>query len=296
MSASTANISIAPVNVLWRAKGEFCVDFKDATASGLGGQYMSFYLPDGAGYYAWFDENNTDTDPAPGGFTEIEINYAASALTTAIATAFQTAVDGITGFVATVDGTVVTVKCDDFGSVTAPANNTATSLLITFIRKGKNYDLGFLQGDVELNFAPSNFVLTAHQTGVTPLASLNQGFETIEVATVLLESTKSKLKDVYEIYGGTQTPGGGTQVYGAGSAAQGKNMLLEAGVLTLKPVNAVDETESAHIMLAVPVPDSLVFSGENPKTLSVTWQGFIDTSFNSKFNAVAFGDVFQTGL
>lgn len=296
MSSSTANISIQPVNVLWRAKGEWCYDFKDATASGLGGQYVSFYLPTGVGYYAWFDENDTDVDPAPASLTEIEVDYAASALPSAIASAFQAAVNAVAGFTATVSGTLVTIKADAFGSVVAPSVNTASSLILTFVRKGKNYDLGFLQGDVELNFAPSNFILQAHQTGITPLASLNQGFETIEVATVLLESTKSKLRDIYEIYGGRETPSMGTEVYGAGSAAQGKNLLLEAGVLTLKPVNAVNEVDSAHIMLAVPVPDTLVYSGENPKTLSVTWQGFIDTSFNSKINAVAFGDVFQTGL
>lgn len=299
MAVSTANVSISPVNVLWKIEAQECVDFTAATAAGLGGKYITLYREDGSGVYVWFDENNTDTDPAPGGgLVAVSVDYAASAIPSAIATAFLTAVGGTAGFdAALVSGSTlkVNVKRTAVGEVTTPGGD-ATLAPVSVIRKGKNVDLGLLQGNIEPSFSPANLVLTAHQTGVTPLAALNQGFEEISCETVLLETTKSMLAQFYKIYGGTETPGGGTEVIGAGTAAQGKNMLVEAARLVFKPVTAVDDTQNYNIMLAVPIPSTLTFSGEDPKTLTVTWQGFVDLEFDSKFNAVAIGDVFQTGL
>jgi hypothetical protein len=292
------NIQINPVNVYWRIEAQESWDFTGATASGLGGKYVTMYLPDGTGYYAWFDENNTDTDPAPGGLTAIPVDYAAAATASAIATAFQTAVEAVTGFTATISGLVVKTKRDAVGQCTLSTIGTVTAgLALTILRKGKDLDLGLLQGDIEPNFSPSNLSITAHQFGLTPLASLSQGFETLEVETVLLETDTAKLKELYKIYGGTLTPGGGTELFGAGTSVLGKNMLVEAARLIFKPVNSgVDDTKNFNFTLAVPVPSSIVFSGENPQTLNVSWSCFTDLEFNSNINAIAIGDIFQTGL
>lgn len=296
MACNANAVAINPVNVYWQIEASDCFDFEGSTAAGLGGKYVTLYLPDGTGYYAWFDENNTDTDPAPGGLTEIEVNYAASASAAAIATAFQTAVDAVTGFTATVDGTHVTVVRDEVGEVTPSAlGPSVTTVVISVSRKGKDFDLGLLQGDVEPSVAPSILDIKAHQYGPTPIASLTQGFEKIECKTVMLETSSSNLKEIYSIYGGSFTPSGGTEIFGAGSASIGRNILTEAARLVLRPVNAADNTTDTVIMLCIPVPDSLKFSGENPETLSITWKGFLDTSANSNYNAVAFGDVFQPG-
>ena len=87
--SSVANIRIEPVDVYWKEFEQECWDFESATAAGLGGKYVVLYNAAGTGFYAWFDENNTDVDPAPGGLTAIEVNYAASASASAIATAFS---------------------------------------------------------------------------------------------------------------------------------------------------------------------------------------------------------------
>lgn len=298
MASSANNIKINPVNVFWKIEGSESWDFTGATAAGLGGKYVTMYLPDGTGYYAWFDENNTDTDPAPGGgLTAIPVDYAANATASAIATAFQTAVAGVTGFDATVSGLVVTVVRDAVGEVTDATIGTVTAgLVLTILRRGKDLDLGLLQGDIEPNFAPQNLSVTAHQFGATPLASLSQGFSEITCETALLETEKSKLKALYKLYGGAYTPSGGTEVFGAGTSVLGKNLLIDAARLVFKPVNAVNDTDNFNFMLAVPVPSSLVFSGENPQVLNVTWQGFIDRDFDSRINAVAIGDIFQAGI
>jgi hypothetical protein len=297
MSCSTNGVKIQPYNVTWIAEAGESWDFYGATASGLGGKYVTMYLPDGTGYYAWFDENNTDVDPAPSGLTEIEVDYAASATATAIATAFQTAVNAVTGFTATISGLVVTVERDDVGEVTDATIGSVTSgIELAICRRGKNYDLGLLQGDIELSAAPSNFELTAHQTGVSKLALLNQGFESVEITTVLLETNNSSIRDIYKIYGGAETPMAGTEVFGLGSGIIGKNMLIESARLRMRPVGASDGLNDITMMSAIPVPESMTLSGENPRTLSVTWTGFVDEAFNDKFNVLAFGDVDQAGL
>jgi hypothetical protein len=296
MSSSVNNIKINPVNVLWQIEASEQWDFTGSTAAGIGGKYITLYKADGTGYYVWWDENNTDTDPAPSGLTAVPVDYAASASLSAILTATQAAMTAIAGFDSTLSGNVITSVRTAVGAVTASTIGTTTSVILTVCRTGKNLDLGLLQGNVEPSVSPANLDIKAHQFGTTPLASLSQGFEKIECKTVLLETDSAKLKELYSIYGGSFTPGGGTQVFGAGSIVLGRNILSEAARLVLRPVNAVDNTTDVVIMLCIPVPESLSFSGENPQVLNVTWKGFIDTSANSKFNALAFGDVFQDGL
>jgi hypothetical protein len=295
MSCDSNNIKINPVNVFWQIEANDCWDFTGSTASGLGGKYILLSSPS-TDYYVWWDENNTDTDPAVAGRTAIPVDYAASASLSAILTATQTAIDGVTGLSATLEGNVVCVNRDAIGEVTASTVGTTTTVVLSVCRKGKNFDLGLLEGDVEPSVTPSNLDVKAHQYGPTPIASLSQGFEKIECKTTMLETATSKLKTIYSIYGGTYTPGGGTEVFGAGSAVIGRNILTEAARLVLRPVNAVDNTTDTVIMLCVPVPDSLTFSGENPQKLSVTWKGFLDLNANTNVNAMAFGDVFQTGF
>ena len=298
MSCTTGDISISPVNVYWQHEHVDVFDFASATATGVGGKYVTLYLPNGDGFYAWFDENNTDTDPAPGGLTDIEVDFAAAATPQAIATSFQSAVNAVTGFTATVSGTQVTVTRDAVGAVTPSALGPSMTGLVTITvcTNGKDLDLGLLQGDVELSVAPANFIVQAHQSGLTPRAALFQGLETLEVTTTLLETGSSKLEAIYGVYGGSFTPSMGTKVFGIGTSKQGQNLLIDGGRLVLRPVNAVDQTTDTNLMMAIPVPDSLVFSGENPKTLSITWQGFIADGKDSRVSGLLFGDATQTGI
>jgi len=105
------------------------------------------------------------------------------------------------------------------------------------------------------------------------------------------------LKEIFKIYGGTFTPGGGTEVFGMGTAKVGANLLPDAARLRMSPVTAAnDNLGDVNLMLALPVPDSLVFSGENPRVLSATWTGFLDESIDSRVSQLLFGDATQTGL
>lgn len=296
MSSSVNNVRIVPVNVYWKMEQTETWDFTGLAKATLYETAFKFWSAlDAAKHYIWFDDNDAAVDPAIAGFTAHAVDVSAAETPAQLATAVAAIVTAITGFDAEAIGNQVRVGRTAVGETTESVD-VDSGIEYALTRRGRDVDLGLLQGDVETNFAPSNFMLKAHQYGPTPVAAINQGFETLECKTMLLETQKAVQKEFYKIYGGVFTPGAGTEIFGAGSAAQGKNMMVEAGRLVLKPVTASDDTENVNFMLAIPVPGSLVFSGENPRTLEITWQGFIDRDFDSRANAIAFGDVFQDGL
>lgn len=293
MSCSNANnVAIAPVNVLWQIEAEAQFDF--AGLSDLDGVYFTLNSPD-TEYYVWFNLDAGSVDPAPVGKTAIAVAVTTGDSAATIASAAQAAIDAEGDFGASVDGTVVTVKNASVGAVVDPAD-VDSGVVVSVCRRGKNYNLGLLDGDVELTFSPSNFIVQAHQTGVTPRAALYQGIETLEATTSLLETQQSNLKELYNIYGGAFTPPAGTEVFGVGTNKQGQNLLVDAARLVLRPVNAANNLQDTNVMLTIPVPDTLLFSGENPRTLSVTWQGFIDESKDSRVSALLFGDASQADI
>lgn len=298
MSASSANnVNIAPVNALWRIEAQELIDFAGLTGADVKGNYFNISTAkDAILHYVWGDDS-VEADPAPAGRTAVPFTVTGDSDDAAtLATACAAALDALPGYVASASGSVVTVDRAEVGEVTATAD-VDMGVVITQCRFGKDLNLGLLSGNVELSLAPANFIVTAHQTGVTPRAALFQGLETAEVGLELLETTDSNLKEIYGVYGSNGfTPASGTEVYGVGTSKQGQNLLPYAARLELKPVNAVDDTDNTTLMLALPIPETLVFSGEEPKILSVTFQGYIDDSKDSRVSAVLFGDPTQTGI
>jgi len=299
MSGSSAdNVKISPVNALWRIEAQELIDFTGLTGADVKGGYFNISTAkDAILNYVWGDDS-VEADPAPAGRTAIAMTVVGDSDTAAtLATACAAAIDGEAGYTAVVsDTTKVLVTRAAVGVVTETAD-VDMGVGITQCRYGKDLNMGLLNGNVELSLAPANFIVTAHQSGVTPRAALYQGLETAEVGLELLETTDSNLKEVYGVYGTTGfTPGAGTEVYGVGTSKQGENLLPYAARLELKPVNAVDDTQNTTLMLALPVPDTLVFSGEDPKTLSVTFQGYVDDGKDNRISSVLFGDPTQDGL
>lgn len=292
---SVNNVAIVPVNVFWKMEQTETLDFAGIAVPALGGRHLTMYTAmDETAHYLWFDVDGMSSDPSPAGKTGITVDLLSTDSAKQTATKTADALNLIAGFKAEAKGAMVIVKRTAVGETTM-TSDVDSGVVVTLTRRGRDMDLGLLQGDVELKASPKNYDVTTHQTGTSIVAAIHQGFE-VSCTTTMIETQKSNLKEIYKIYGGAMTPVGGKEVFGIGSAAQGKNMMSEAGRLVLKPVNAEGNDENFSIMLVIPVPDSLVFSGENPKTLSVTWQGFVDQNFNSKFNTIAIGDVEQVGL
>ncbi len=298
MAGSANNVVISPVNVLWRIEASEQVDYTGITAASLSNKFWIIRSAKDAGlFHVWHNLDIGGVDPAPAGSTPIEVAVSTGDSATVIATAAAAIIDTFTGeFEASSSGAIVSVNREAFGLVTDTVDSDS-GVAITTCRRGKDFDLGLLQGDIEKNFSPANFIVLAEQTGVTPRAALYQGIDTLEVTTTMLETQNSQLKEIYGLYGTTGfTIGGGTEVFGIGTSKQGENLLIDAARVVLKPVNAVDDLQNCSLMLAIPVPDSLIFSGENPRTLSITWQGFIDDQIDSRVSALLFGDETQTGL
>jgi len=299
MSSSANNVVINPTNVLWQIEFNHQFDMAGLAAVDLDAKYFLLNsAKDLVEYYVWFDLDASSVDPAPAGKTGIEVDVATGDSPAVMAAAAVAAIDALGDFDSVVvDSTKIDVKGAVVGEVTDSVD-VDSNVVVNICRRGKDLDLGLLEGDVELNVAPSNFDLQSHQTGVTILSKLFQGFETVEATTVLQETTKSNLKEIYKIYGGAFTPGAGTEVFGGGTGIIGKNMLIDAAVLRFVPVNDLGSELSyeANFMLALPVPDTLTFSGENPRTLSVTWGGFPDLSKDSRVDTILFGDATQDGI
>lgn len=294
--SSVNNVVINPVNVLWRIEALEKIDFTGATGSGCNNKTLHLFLASGVEHYFWANYNSGGADPVESG-TAHAVALSSGITDTNIADAFKTAIAAVTGFTATRSGNVVTV-CRTLDTGCGEVSTLTCSLPVTSatqVRRGKDFNLGLLKGDVSPEFGPENLVVTAHQYGKTPLLNLNQGFGKLGVKLELLETDSAKLQALYKIYGGSVV-GGSSTVYGAGTQVLGKNIMVDAARLIFKPVNASDNKSNFNIMLAIPVPGSLKFSGENPQMLEVEFHGFADLNIDPHVNTVMIGDVYQTGL
>jgi hypothetical protein len=294
------NIVNSPVNVFWRIETAECLDLNGIVAADLDGTYLTINsAKDATEYYIWFDLDAGSTDPAPAGKTAIEVDVTTGQAASAVATAIAAAVDALGDFSASATGTQVDIERTAVGQTTDTAD-VDSGIAVFVRRKGKDYDLGLLQGEVPAVFAPSLLDITTHQNGVTVVSSVLQGFESNEASMTLQETTLSKLKELYGIYGSRSfTPASGTEVAGAGTGQVGKNMLVEAARLEFIPTNIINSDLSYQytIPLALPVPNTLTFSGEAVRVLESTWRGYPDlTAANQDLNSVILGDSSQTGI
>lgn len=294
MASSANNILISPANAFWKIESNSQFELDGLVGSDVKGNYFTISSPS-TDYYVWFDDS-VETDPAPAGKTAIAVTVAGDSDTdSTLATALKTAVDLVADFGATVSGTVVDVVAAAVGQVTDPAD-VDSGVVVTICRRGKNVDLGLIDGDSELPLEPQVFDVTSQQSGLTPSASLVQGF-IAEPSLVLQETTRSQLAGFYSIYGGTYM-GGTSEITGVGTGTVGNNLLVDAARLVFEPVNTVSSELSYTITYALcaPVPESLVFSGENPRTLSVTFKAYVDDTLDSRNNFLIMGDAFQSGI
>lgn len=297
MSQDASNIIIGPVDVFWEIESK--AFFELASLVNPDGTSFDLFDTDGAAARVFYDLDAGSTPPAtPAGGRLIEVDTVTGDSATTLATLTAAAIDADGKFSSTSSGTVVTVDSAAIGQVTDPVD-VDSGVVITVCYKGKNLDLGLLQDPPTPNFNVTTFDVTAQQTGTTNLAKLVTGFEG-DVETVLLETTKSRYAEFLEIYGETFLPGGGTSVTGAGTGIIGKNMLSEAGRLRFTPRNASLPAELGYDVtarLAIPVPGSISFSGEEPRTLTVAWTFLADLeATRADLDFYIIGDTSQTGV
>lgn len=288
------NIKIEPVRLSWEIEEQTHVTCVADVSSSLNSKY--FLLNDGENdkFYVWFNVGGAGVDPAPAGRTGITVAFAANSSASSIATAIAAAVDANAEFVASADGAVVTITNADAGE----ADDTVdvdTGFTFAQCQEGGLLDLGLTEGDIEVTFEETLLSVTAHQTGVTPLADLRQGVVS-EVALTMKEASPEKLKEIFaKAAGGTYTPLGGTELFGWGTSRQGLSTIVQARRLVMHPVAlaASNHVRDLCFWKAYPMPESLVFSGENPQVVSLTFKIYLDDSKPEAIKQWAYGDYTQ---
>ena len=300
MSLDGANsIQIAPVNVFWRIEAREQIAISQS-APALDGKYFRLGDVSGNTYtVVWFDLDSGSTPPVlgPNDSRLLEVDIITGDGPSDIATKLVAALDGDAAYNSALnsDGNV-DVKRVEFATVLEIAEGDVgfeTGFTLTQCRFGQNYDLGLIQGDISESLAPAVLDVTTQQNGLTPVLALLQGIETAEVSTTLLETQYAKIQEIYKLYGGEITGQDSSSIFGLGTSKQGQNLLPFAARLELVPVNETDSANAAFLTLAIPVPNELVFSGENPRTLAVTWRGYADELAPPEVSVAGFGDPSQ---
>ncbi len=295
MASNVGNIRIEPVDASWEIEEQSTLTLVSQASGSYDGTYLTLgtgVLNDNvATHYLWFDQATISADPAPAGLTGIEVDVALLDSAATIATATAAAVTAITGFEASASGAVVTITCSDAGDA-ATLTDVDTTLAVLQCQEGGLLDVGFIEGDVESAFEIQLSEVTAHQTGTTLLADLRQG-SSADIAITFKETDAAKLKEIFVASnGGTHTPSGGTELWGWGVNRQGSNTVIQARRLRLHPVALADSDHTRDLVFwkAFPLPDTLVYSGENPQTLTVTFKTYLDASKPDEIQHFAYGD------
>lgn len=294
MSCDATKIKIEPANASWEVEESWCVKALADVSSSLNNKWFKFGKAGQTTYshYCWFNVASAGTDPAIAGLTAVAVAISANASASTVASAINTAVDALSDFESVVSGDEVEIRCAVAGESSGALDGTAaTGFTFTQTSMGGSLDLGYLDGDIEVSFEESLYQVTAHQTGVTPIAELRQGVS-CEIALTLKESDTAKLKEIFVSSGGADTPSGGTEVFGWGKSRQGSSTIIQARRLVLHPVRlgSAVYTDDFCAWKAYPLPDSMTYSGENPKMLSLTFKCYLDADKPEEIQLFGIGD------
>lgn len=300
MSNNVANIKIEPCDVTWQIEEQWQVTCVADVASSLNNKFFKIFKPDGTWKHVWYNVGGAGVDPAPPGSAGgITVAIAVNALSTAVATATQLAVDADAGWKATVTGANVLITNVLSGQTESTIDGSAaTGFAFTQCQDGGDLSLGFLDGDIEVTFEEQQLDITAHQTGTTILAALRQGLIN-EISLTMKEAADlTKVKELLlGSAGGTYTPGGGTEVMGWGTASLGQNTIVKARRLVLHPVaSGVSKAKDICFWKAYGLPDTLTISGENPRSLGLTFKVYKDDLKPDAVNQFVFGDWSQSAF
>lgn len=297
MGCAATNIRIEPVDVTWEIEEQWDIKARADVAGDLGAKWFKLAATGStiATHYVWYD-TGASVDPAPVGLTGIEVTISANDTAIEIAAATATAIDAVAAFKAEVDADdtemFVVTNVGTGKSFGAADGTAATGFEFTLCQEGGYLNLGLLDGDVEVAFEETLFELTAHQTGVAKIADLRQG-NSATISLTMKETAKSSLRDLFiATSGGTYTPASGTELFGWGTNRQGSSTIIQARRLILHPVRlpADDHSDDFCFMKSYPAVDTLTFSGENPSTLSATFNCYLDNQQTEALRLFSVGD------
>lgn len=299
MSLNSENIRLEPCDVHF---GDYQVQTVKCTADVASSHNNDYFFIwsalDAVKYYVWMNVGGAGVDPAPGGATGIEVDFAANASAATVAAAIAAALQAEIPFIASVDtsdSTKVIVKNAQPGlSTTVAAGVGLTGFVYALVTAGSLDDLGLLEGDIEVTFEEKSLDITAHQTGADILAKLRQG-KISKVKLTMQETDNSKMNFIFKQAGSNYTPSGGTQVVGWGSSTNSLNVIPQSKKLILHPhvLASSDRSRDLSFWLAYLTPGSVKFSGEKQLMIECEFQTFTDTKRVSEVDLFVYGDHLQ---
>lgn len=293
----TGNIRIEPVNVSWEIEEQSSIVCVADVAESLENKWFGLEASNGTKYYAWYTVTGgaAAVDPAIAGRTALPITIAPNATAAAVATATAAAIDAVGGgllFESSAVDDKVYITNIGAADVEKVFDGTApTGFTFNQCQQGGYLDCGLIDGNVESSFESQYLEIKSHQTGTSLRAELRQG-TTAEVSLTMQETDIPRLKEVFAtVNGGTHTPSGGTELFGWGTNLQGTNTIIQARRLVLHPVTmGSDRSRDLCFWKSMAMPDSMVFSGEEVNTVSVTFKTYIDSEKPEEIQHWAYGD------
>lgn len=300
MSCGTgaANIMIEPVQVIFGRYQQQTVTTTADVASSHNNDYFVLYnAKDETKYHVWYNVGGAGVDPAPPGSTPIMVAIAVNATAIAVAMATALAIDAVQGFASCSSSNVVTITNTQPGlSTTVAAGVGLVGFIYALILAGDDNDMGYSDGDIEVTFDEQLLDVTAHQTGTDIIAALRQG-KVSEVTVNMKEVDIDNLKLMFKQAGELYTPSGGTEVVGWGTSTNSENIISKAGKLVLHPVKNGEYFGGSPVLTrdlafwkAHLKVESIVYSGENPEIVSVTFKIYTDDNKTEEVNLFVLGD------
>ncbi len=294
-----ANIKCEPMVVTW---GEDIANVQTVTcvadvAGSLNNKYFFFYDVSGTKRYIWIDVNSAGADPAIAGATGHEVDVATGATAAAVATAIEAVIEAVSGYTSTVSSATITVTHEATGyAQPAHDGNTGFSFAVTTEGDAAT-DMGFIDGDIEIESTEDLVDVTAHEHGSNILSQIRTGKQ-VSLAINLKETSVAQVMRLFRQGGGQYTPSGasGTAVAGWGTSKDFTQTVLNAKKLVLHPkvLGSSDKSRDYTFHLCYPILESFNFSGENIHMFPVSFKVYPKTTLNDRVEYFSFGDGSQT--
>lgn len=291
-----SNIKIEPGDWTWGNPETTRVACVADSTDSLDGTYFVLYNTAGTKYHVWYNTSGgSATDPAPANSTAIEVALTTDDTAATVASATATAVTAVAGFNAKIDsdnsGSLI-IQNVGVGTVTAAIADGDSGFTFTQLRAGSSFELGYIDGDVEIGFTENFFDVTAQQEGTDILDKIRTGNNVNDITIAMKESVAANLKTLMEAGGASVTPSGGTEVTGWGESKRFTGISNECRQLICHPVRLTssDYSEDLCIWRAYPMLNGYNYSGESNRLVNVSFMVIPDPLIATAQNKFILGN------
>lgn len=304
-TSQIANVVIEPVDASFGA--QHMVNFTTVAdvANSLSGKYFKFSTKD-TKFYVWYS-HNAGVDPAPAGYTEVEVSTVLSGDSAAtVASKTVTAINAAAAtnkFHASSNGAELIVEAKLMGAPLEAAAVSTSGFAVQVLKAGFTLALGYFEaGEVSVGMSEELFDVKSHQTGSQLLGQLRTGVTAGPITLSLIEATTAKLKSLLEKGIGVEyTPSGGTAVTGVGALSGSKqfaNTANDGGKLVLHPTKnaSTNYADDLCFWLAYPKLNSLTYDGESQKKIEVEFNVYLNEYKVNEASVFVLGDHTQNFL